>query len=354
MKSVILEKPEHFVLTDRTVPAALEAGTALVRVHRVGICGTDLHAYRGRQPFFSYPRILGHELGVEVVEMSNGPETSREMPRITVGDRCAVEPYINCGQCSACRRGKTNCCSSLQVLGVHTDGGMQEFIRVPIHKLHPSSQLSFDQLALVETLGIGAHAVERASLTQGENVLVIGAGPIGLSVIQFAQFAGVHLAVMDVNEQRLQFCSDRFHISHTIRPLDSQGEKLDSAHIETLILDRFSGELPTAVFDATGHADSMMQAFRYVEQGGRLTFVGLVTSEITFPDPEFHRREMTLMATRNSTADNFRRIIGWMETGQIDTTPWITHRASLTEMIGEFPRWLDPTNGVVKAMVHLD
>mgnify|MGYP001149496030 CR=1 FL=1 len=127
-------------------------GHALVRVKHVGICGTDWHAYRGRQPFFTYPRILGHELGV-VVEAVNDPESS-----LKSGDRCAVEPYLNCGRCVACRRGKTNCCVSLQTLGVHTDGGMREQIVIPVAKLHRSAALSIEQLALVEMLGIGAHA----------------------------------------------------------------------------------------------------------------------------------------------------------------------------------------------------
>ena len=148
MRGVVLEKPGSFALIETAQPAGPAPDEALVRVHRVGICGTDLHAYRGRQPFFSYPRILGHELGIEIVEIGANEAG------LQVGDRCAVEPYLNCGRCIACRRGKTNCCVDLKVLGVHTDGGMRETINVPVSKLHRSRTLTFEQLALVETLGI--------------------------------------------------------------------------------------------------------------------------------------------------------------------------------------------------------
>lgn len=173
-----------------------------MRVHRVGVCGTDIHAYGGKQPFFNYPRLIGHELGVEVLKI--GPSVEN----VQVGDRCAVEPYLNCEQCIACRRGKGNCCANMQVLGVHVDGGLREQFIVPARKLHPSRSLSFDQLALVETLAIGAHAVARAQIERGEWALVVGAGPIGLGAMQFAKQAGAHVIALDVNESRLRFCRE--------------------------------------------------------------------------------------------------------------------------------------------------
>src|SRR3954470_22712839 len=199
MRQIVLETPGAFV-EQFAAPVPAAEGEAFVRIHRIGVCGTDLHAFAGKQPFFTYPRVLGHELGVEVIEPGGATNG------LKVGDRCSVEPYLNCGTCIACRRGKPNCCTSLQVLGVHLDGGMRSLLRVPARKLYPSAQLDYEQLALVETLGIGAHAVERAQLISGEFVLVIGAGPIGLSVIQFALARGAKLAVMDVSDTRLEFC----------------------------------------------------------------------------------------------------------------------------------------------------
>ena len=277
MNTIVLNEPFKFSLIDSAPPTALAAGEALVRVHRVGVCGTDLHAFRGRQPFFSYPRILGHELGVEVIEIAESGDASS----IRVGDRCSVEPYLNCGTCIACRNGKTNCCINLQVLGVHTDGGMREFITVPLHKLHKSEVLSYEQLALVETLGIGAHAVDRAQLKSQEWVLVIGAGPIGLSVIQFAKLITQNIIVMDVSEQRLAFCKQQFDVPHLIQ-VKPDVSPLEQVEVIT------NGDLPTMVFDATGSVQSMNEAFKYVAHGGKLEFVGLVQADVTFHDPFFH------------------------------------------------------------------
>jgi 2-desacetyl-2-hydroxyethyl bacteriochlorophyllide A dehydrogenase len=310
----------------------------LVKVHRIGICGTDLHAYRGKQPFFTYPRILGHELGVEVLAVS-GPDHA-----LQAGDFCSVEPYLNCGVCMACRRGKPNCCLNLQVLGVHTDGGMREFLKVPAQKLHKSSKLGPEQLALVETLGIGAHAVKRGSVEADDTVLVIGAGPIGLAVTQFAQLAGATVAVMDQHPGRLAFCREQMGVKHTV---EAGSEPLPQ------VLAVFGGDLPTVVLDATGNAQSMMTAFHYVAHGGRLVYVGLFQGDVTFADPLFHRKELTLLASRNATPADFTTIIRLMEEDQLDTTPWITHRIGFDRLAGTFPDLLRPESGVLKAMVEL-
>jgi 2-desacetyl-2-hydroxyethyl bacteriochlorophyllide A dehydrogenase len=338
MKTVRLEEPGLLANAEAGEPAGPAAGEALVRVHRIGVCGTDFHAFGGSQPFFTYPRILGHELGVEVLEV--GPGDSPVKP----GDRCSVEPYINCQKCVACRSGKPNCCSELRVLGVHEDGGMRERMLVPVRKLHPSASLTYDQLALVETLGIGCHAVERAALTPGEFALVIGAGPIGLSVAQFAVEAGARVIVLDVNPARLDFCRAQLRIAHAV---GGAGEDpLDALKRIT------GGDLPAAVFDATGNPRSMAAAFNYPAPGGRMVFVGLFQGDVTFNDPNFHRREMTLMASRNALPGDFRRIIRLIEERRIDTAPWITHRAPLGAVPGAFPSWALPASGVVKAMIE--
>ncbi|HVF84524.1 MAG TPA: zinc-binding alcohol dehydrogenase family protein [Abditibacteriaceae bacterium] len=338
MQGLFLDAPEQLRLGTLPKPSAPRAGEALVRVHRVGVCGTDLHAFRGRQPFFTYPRILGHELCVEIVALGEG-ETL-----LQIGDRCAVEPYLNCGACIACRKGKSNCCAHLQVLGVHTDGGLREFFTVATNKLHVSKTLSFDQLALVETLGIGAHAVARAQLEPDEWVLVIGAGPIGLGVMQFALEAGARVVALDSNQKRLEFCRQAMEIEYSMLAGDDTLQQICA----------LTQDGPTAVFDATGNPSSMQRAFDFVAPGGRLVFVGLFSGDVTFHDPDFHRREMTLLASRNATGGDFKRIIALLEAGRIDTRPWMTHRASLTQTIEQFPLWLDPQNGVIKALISLD
>jgi 2-desacetyl-2-hydroxyethyl bacteriochlorophyllide A dehydrogenase len=330
MQTIVLDQPGQFRLTSTAAPQAPGPGEALVRVHRVGICGTDLHAFRGTQPFFSYPRILGHELGIEVLAID---PAARETP-IAIGDRCSVEPYLNCG--------RQNCCVRLRVLGVHTDGGMRECINLPIAKLHRSASLSYEQLALVETLAIGAHAVQRAQIEPGEWALVIGAGPIGLATMQFASLAGARVIALDVNAERLEFCRARGLAAHTINGRDDP-----LAALQELT----GGEFATAVFDATGNLLSMARAFEYVAHAGRLTFVGLAQGDVSFHDPTFHRREITILASRNALPADFTQIIGQIEAGAIDTQPWITHQADGATMIETFATWLRPETGVIKAML---
>ena len=239
MKAIILEKPEHFMHADIDEPAQPGPGEALVEVHRVGICGTDVSGYLGKMPFFTYPVIPGHELGVQVVSVGDDVEN------VQPGDRCSIEPYMNCGECYACRKGATNCCESLEVIGVHKNGGMCERFVLPAHKLHPSSKLNMEQLALVETLAIGCNCANRADTQAGDKVLVIGAGPIGMAAIEFLKVAQAEITVMDMNETRLQFCKDKLGVDHTVvfKNDDTEVDRLREAS---------GGDLPNTVIDATG------------------------------------------------------------------------------------------------------
>jgi len=337
MKTIVLNEPGKFSMTDTPEPAQPGPGEALIKIHRVGICGTDLHAFRGKQPFFNYPRILGHELGVEVVAVGAG------VSNVKTGDKCCVQPYLTCGKCIACRRGRTNCCTSLQCLGVHTDGGMREYIVLPVQYLHTSAKMTLEQLALVETLCIGAHAVTRTKVEPQEHVLVIGAGPIGLSVMVFAKSAGAKVMVLDVAPNRLEFCKTQMQVDHAINAKD--GDPLEALKKIT------DGDLCTAVFDATGNKESMCKAFQFASNGARVTYVGLGQFDVSFFDPDFHRKEITLNASRNATAADFKHVMAQIESGKVNTTPWITHRTANTEMIPQFEGWLDPANGCIKAMV---
>src|SRR3977135_1766070 len=229
MKALSLDSPRHWKRLDIAPPAKPGPGEALVRVHQVGICGTDISGYLGKMPFFSYPRIPGHELGVEVLDVGAG------VANVRAGDKCAVEPYINCQQCYACRRGHTNCCEKHQTLGVHCDGGLRPRFLVPGRKLN------FEQLALVETLAIGCHAVNRSALQAHESCLIIGAGPIGLATLEFVKLTGAKTIVLDVNETRLEFCRDVMGVRHTIEPSDKTEQELR---------DLTEGHLPDVVIDA--------------------------------------------------------------------------------------------------------
>src|SRR4051794_27348135 len=338
MKAIVLEKPGQFARVEIEEPGAPGPAEALVRVHRVGICGSDISGYLGKMPFYSYPRIPGHELGVEVLAVGAG------VTHVQPGDRCAVEPYMNCGDCHACRKGASNCCARLKVLGVMTDGGLRDRFVLRADKLHPSRTLTFDQLALVETLGIGCHAVDRSALTRGENCLVIGAGPIGLSSIVFARLTGARVIAMDVNRQRLDFCRAGMGVDETVLLTERVDDDLRRVT---------DGNLPDVAIDATGNNVSMSNAFGYVAPTGRLVYVGITTQEVAFKHPVFHRPEGTLLCSRNALPRDFRRIIELIETGRISTDPWITHRSPFDRLAEDFPAYTRAETGCIKAVVEV-
>ncbi len=340
MKAICLQEPKVWEKIDIEPPAAPGPGQVTVKTHRMGICGTDLSGYLGKMPFFSYPRIPGHELGVEVLEV--GPDVTNVKP----GDRCSVEPYMNCGTCLACRRGMTNCCTNLKVLGVMTDGGLCEKFTLPAHKLHPSASLEYEQLALVETLGIGCHAVDRGQVRPDDSILVIGAGPIGLAAIVFAKLTGQPTFVLDLNQQRLDFCTEKMGVDATVLSSDRD------SNIAAL-RDLTNGELPTIVIDATGSHHSMSDAFHYVGPTGKLIYVGITMQPVSFEHKIMHRPEMDVLASRNALPRDFTRIINLMESGDIDTSPWITHRTTFDEMPDVFDSYTKPETGVIKAVVEL-
>lgn len=341
MKAISLDQPQKFRFVDIAEPAKPGPGEALVKVHRVGICGTDYGGYLGKMPFFSYPRIPGHELGVEVIAVGEG------VINVAPGDRCSVEPYLNCQKCYSCRRGHTNCCEHNQTLGVMCDGGLAERYLLPARKLHISRKLTFDQLALVETLAIGAHAVNRGAPQASEHVLVIGAGPIGLSAIEFAKLSGARTIVMDMNAARLAFVREKMGVPDTIE-LTPGGEASAIEQLSSIT----NGQLADVVIDATGSNKSMAGALAYCAFAGRLVYVGITQQEVSFLHaPILHRREVSIMASRNALPPDFSRIISLIEEGQIDTVPWITHHAAFDEMIDVFPSWLKPETGVIKAVV---
>ncbi len=315
-------------------------GLALVRTRRMGICGTDLACYLGKFPFFAYPRTPGHELGLEVLAVGDG------VVHVKPGDRCSLEPYVNDPDSPVSRKGASNCCPGVQVIGVHNNGGLRRgAFLVPARKLHPGNDLSFDQLALVETLAIGYHAVQRGNPQPGETVLVIGAGPIGLACLEFLRLMdGVRVLVMDMVPGRLEFCREKLGIDGILAD-GTQAGALDG---------KTDGKLADVIIDATGSPKSMSTCFELAAFTGRVVYVGITTSEVQFPHaPVFHRRELTLLASRNALPEDFGKIIGLIRDGRIDTDKWITHRIGFDEVPAQFERFTDPATGAIKALIDV-
>lgn len=337
MKILTCTSPGNFQYSEQEKPG-LSKDHAIIKVKRIGICGTDLHAFEGTQPYFSYPRVLGHELSGELVEADNANDFKK-------GEILTLIPYISCGRCVACRNGTPNCCVYLKVFGVHVDGGMKEFISVPSSSLVHGDGLSPEALALVEPLAVGAHGVRRAGIKPNELVLVVGAGPIGLGVMEFARIAGANVIVLDINERRLDFCRRYLNIKYTINGL--------SADVPKVLMEVTGGDMPTVVIDATGNLKAINNSFQYMSHGARYVLVGLQKGDISVTHPEFHKREGTLMSSRNATRADFEQVIGALKSGQIDPVAYITHRVGFDQLADNFNGWLDPGSGVIKAMVEI-
>jgi 2-desacetyl-2-hydroxyethyl bacteriochlorophyllide A dehydrogenase len=335
MLTVICETPGELRAQERIKPEGGESDV-LLRVKRVGVCGTDLHIFTGNQPYLSYPRVMGHELS-GVVEQA--PANSGLMP----GDPVYVMPYLSCGQCIACRRGKTNCCVNIQVLGVHRDGAFTEYLSVPAQFVHKAEGITLDQAAMVEFLAIGAHAVRRGDVKQGERVLVVGAGPIGMAVLTFSRLRGATVTALDTRAERLAFCAKELGVAATVQV----GED-DTAQLSALT----DGDFFDVVFDATGSPKAMERGFQYIAHGGRYVLVSIVADTISFSDPEFHKREATLLGSRNATAEDFETVVKAMRAGQIPDRALNTHRLALSDVPAQFATLLDPAAGVVKAIVE--
>lgn len=340
MKAISLVEPKLLQHAEIAEPDAPGPGEALVRTHRMGICGTDYSGYLGKMPFISYPLILGHELGVEVLEVGDG------VTNVTPGDKCSVEPYLNCGTCYPCRKGATNCCETLNVIGIMVDGGLCERFLIRSDKLHPSATLSFEQLALVETLGIGCHATARATAQPDDHVLIIGAGPIGLATLEFTRLTGAEITVMDVVESRLEFCRETYDVPHTVL-FKGDGSELEQMQAIT------NGDRYAVVTDATGSHQSMSNALAYVAHTGTLVYLGVTTAEVSFRHAAMHKPELTIKSSRNALPEDFTRIISLIEDGTVDTNPWITHRTSFADVPGEFETFTRPESGVIKAVIEL-
>lgn len=337
MDALVCAAPGELVLERRPVPVRGE-GEVLVKPRRIGICGTDYHIYEGKHPFLAYPRVMGHELAVEVIEAPPGAN-------VTAGEIMVVNPYISCGTCIACRQGKPNCCTRIAVLGVHRDGGMAGLLAVPAANLIRAEGLHIDACAAVEFLAIGAHAVGRAQIVPGEQALVIGAGPIGLGVALFAQLSGAAVTVMDRDADRL---------AAAIGVVGAIGGILATEQVDSAVAIATSGDGFPLVFDATGDRQSIEKGFDFVAHAGRYVLVSVVKDPITFADADFHRKEMTLLGSRNATSADFARVMGAMRDGNVPVAELVTHRTTLGDAIRDLPRWAASKAGLIKALIEIE
>ncbi|WP_417258717.1 zinc-binding alcohol dehydrogenase family protein [Celeribacter sp.] len=319
-------EPGTFALEARELPQEAPDGYRLVDIAAIGICGTDYHIFEGKHPFLDYPRVIGHELSGY---LASGPDA---------GDLVVINPYVSCGTCRACRRGKPNCCTQIGVFGVHRDGGMCARLAVPEANLYPATGLTPEQAAMVEFLAIGAHAVARSQCGKGDQVLVTGAGPIGLGTALFARLAGAEVHLMDISRPRLETARDLFGFTQIHTP------------DETILTGDLS-EGFDVVFDATGNVNAIEAGFPLIAHGGSSVLVSVVKDTVTFTDSEFHKREMRIIGSRNALKEDFDHVIASIRAGDIPTDAIASAVVPLAELPERFAGFVENRDHIIKVLV---
>lgn len=325
-------EPGDFQLIEREVPTQAPEGWVLLDVLAIGLCGTDYHILEGKQPFLSYPRVIGHELSARVAQ---------SVGSWNKGDLVVVNPYLSCGDCRACNRGKPNCCLNIEVLGVHRDGAMCRRIAVPEQNLYAADGLTPVEAAMVEFLSIGAHAVRRSEVSRGDRVLVTGVGPIGLGAALFARLEGAEVHLMDVSDEKLASACETFAFEHVHKP----GSDLLTGELE----DGFD-----AVFDATGNRKAIEAGFPLLAHGGSYVLVSVVQGDITFVDAEFHKREMRIIGSRNALREDFNRVMAAMRSGDIQSEKLCSELMTMDQLATRFPELAKSRDNLIKAVVTLE
>ena len=336
MKQVTLIKPYEFEERDVEIPI-LKKGELLVQIKNIGICGTDIHAFHGNQPYFTYPRVLGHELSGIIVD-------AKIENKSLLGKPVSVLPYLSCGKCNSCLKGKTNCCANLHVMGVHVDGGFGEYVSVPVDNIMVGrEETDLEHLSMVEPLSISYHGIMRADILENNWVIIFGAGPIGIGALMFAKSKTNNIILIDINQNRITYCKSILGIKHSFNGND-----------ETLfeeIKELTNGHFADIVIDATGNKKSIQQQLRFLGHGGKWILIGLQREDLHINHPEFHKREATLMSSRNATKHDFKQVMDKIDNKEIDPALLITHTLDFEEVVNSFSSFIvDQTliKGIIK------
>ncbi|ACT11121.1 MULTISPECIES: zinc-binding alcohol dehydrogenase family protein [Pectobacterium] len=335
MNTLICQEPKKLIWKKREIPIPGE-GETLIKIKSVGICGTDIHAWGGNQPFFSYPRVLGHEICGEVVD------TGKNVHQFKKGQQVAVIPYVACQQCPACKSGRTNCCEKISVIGVHQDGGFSEYLAVPATNVLLAEGIDPQAAALIEPYAISAHAVRRAKVLQGEQVLVVGAGPIGLGAAAIAKADGAHVVVADTSAARRE---------HVIAHLNLSVVDPSAEDFEAQLRAEFGGSLAEKVIDATGNQHAMNNTINLIRHGGSIVFVGLFKGDLQFSDPDFHKKETTMMGSRNATPEDFSKVGRLMSEGKLTAEMMLTHRYSFSTLADIYEKDVINNRELIKGVI---
>jgi 2-desacetyl-2-hydroxyethyl bacteriochlorophyllide A dehydrogenase len=337
MKQISLNRPFEFIEKNAEMPL-LGRNELLVQVKSIGICGTDIHAFYGNQPYFNYPRVLGHELSGIIVDSTSASKAYIEK-------QVCIIPYLSCGKCSICQKGKTNCCTHLKVIGVHVDGGYGTYLAVPEENIILSQEIiDFDHLSMVEPLSIAYHGIERAGISENDWVIIFGAGPIGIGALIFTRYKTNKIILIDVNQHRINYCKSKLSIDHTFNGLDTNLNE----HIKELT----QGNFADILIDATGNKQAIQMQLAYLAHGGKWIWIGLQKEELRINHPEFHKREATLMSSRNATKNDFQEVLDKIQQKEIFPDLLITHHLLFEEVVTGFPELIKEAT-YIKGIIHL-
>ncbi|RQW22521.1 zinc-binding alcohol dehydrogenase family protein [Bacillus sp. C1-1] len=311
MRAIQVQEPGKLSIVEIEKPKISSPYDVLVQVQCVGICGSDVHIYHGSNPFTVYPRVIGHEVSGVVAELGEGVES------LQVGDRVSLEPIEFCGTCYACRKGQQNVCESLQVFGVHKDGGMSEFVKAHEQKWHKvNKSISAEAAALIEPLTIGAQATFRGGIQPGDTVFIMGAGPTGIACLLMAKEAGAYVMISDFNTVRLEYATS-IGADAVFQP--------DKEDIEEAIYKETKGELANVVIDAVGTAGTFEQAVRLASVAGTVVTLGFNETPSQIPSLLLTKKELKVVGSRLQT-NQFQGVVKKVNKGMIFPDELISHR----------------------------
>jgi len=337
MRAFVIDRPGETALIDIPEPAIGEQDV-LLRVRTVGFCGTDLSTFRGANPLVGYPRIPGHELGCTIE--AAGAAVPAEF---RVGQNVLVHPYYNCGQCSACRQNRPNACRENQTMGVQREGGMTELIAVPFEKLYTSSKLTLREMALVEPLTIGYHAVMRGRVAAGDTVGVFGCGAIGVGVIAAAAGKGATVIAIDVADEKLALAK-KVGAAHTVNSAECE--------LHAALQQLTDRQGPSVMIEAVGLPATFLAAVEECAFAGRVVYIGYSKKPVEYDTRHFVQRELDVLGSRNALVDDFRAVIAYLESGLLPVDDVITRAVPLDEAGAALREWDANPSAVCK--IHVE
>jgi len=337
MKALILSEPGDLKLTTVADPTPA-TGEVLLQVRMVGLCGTDLSSYRGKNPLVSYPRIMGHEISATVAEVHDANSTLRPGMDVT------LSPYFNCGKCPACLRNRPNACQHNQTLGVQRDGALTDWLTVPAAKVYPA-KLSLRELTLVEPLTIGFHATARGRITADDTVAIFGCGGVGLGAIAASAFRGANVIAMDMDDAKLAIAqtAGARHLINTA--------KVD---LHTTLLDLTNGRGPDVIIEAIGLPTTFRAAVDEVASTGRVVYIGYAKEPVAYETRLFVQKELDILGSRNALPEDFRQVITMLEAGHFPVDAAISAIVPPTDAPKFLAEWSANPAAFTKILVNIN